>query len=36
MDRVTRKEIGMDIKQKITEELVVKKWQVVADVSLID
>ena len=36
MDRVTRKEIGMDINQKITEELGVKKWQVDAAVTLID
>ena len=36
MDKVTRKEIGMDINQKITEELGVKKWQVDAAVTLID
>lgn len=36
MDKVTRKEIGMDINQKITEELGVKKWQVDAAVMLIN
>ena len=36
MDKVTRKEIGMDINQKITEELGVKKWQGDAAVTLID
>ena len=36
MDEVIRKENSMDINQKITEELDVKRWQVDAAVNLID